>query len=68
MQDKKLEEIEKEIQENRVILYMKGSKLMPSCGFSARVVGILQSLNVEFVTRDVLQDDLLREKIKQFSN
>ena len=63
-----LEEIEKDIKENRVVLFMKGSKLMPMCGFSGRVVDILQEQGVEFTTRDVLQDDDLRSNIKSYSD
>ncbi|MCB1116147.1 MAG: Grx4 family monothiol glutaredoxin [Chlamydiia bacterium] len=62
------EKIKQEIENNKIILFMKGSKLMPHCGFSARVVDILNKLDVKFETRDVLQDDALREGIKTFSN
>ena len=62
------EKIKQEIENNKIILFMKGSKLMPHCGFSARVVDILNKLGVKFETRDVLQDDALREGIKTFSN
>ena len=61
------EEIKHDIQNNRVILFMKGSKLMPLCGFSARVVDVLNQLDTPYETRDVLQDDLLREEIKAYS-
>lgn len=60
--------IQKDIDTHQILLYMKGSKLMPSCGFSARVVEILNSLNVNFETRNVLEDDLLRQGIKEFSD
>ena len=62
------EKIHQEIQENPIILYMKGSKHLPLCGFSARVVEILNTFNVEYVTRDVLEDDALRIAIKAYSN
>ncbi len=64
----KQDEIKKDIDANRIILYMKGSKLMPMCGFSARVVDILNQLGMPFETRDVLQDDELRSSIKEHSN
>ena len=61
-------EIKKDIENYPVILFMKGSKLMPLCGFSARVVDILNQHSVEYETRDVLKDDTLRQGIKEFSN
>jgi len=62
------EKIKEDIQKHRIILFMKGSKLMPLCGFSARVVDVLNRLEATYETRDVLQDDLLREGVKKFSN
>lgn len=66
--DKIFEEIKKDIAAHRVVLYMKGTKHFPQCGFSGKVVHILNELDVEFETRDVLQDDRLRSAIKEFSN
>ncbi|MEX0962190.1 MAG: Grx4 family monothiol glutaredoxin [Simkaniaceae bacterium] len=63
-----LAEIKEEIQNHAVILYMKGSKVMPMCGFSGRVVDLLKSYHVDFETRDVLKDDKLRQGIKEYSN
>ena len=63
-----LEIIQQDIKKHPVILYMKGSKYMPLCGFSARVVDILQELNAPFETRNVLEDDNLRQAIKEYSN
>ena len=62
-----LKQIEEEISNHPIILYMKGTKLMPMCGFSSIVVEILRSLDIEFETRNVLDDDQLREGIKQYS-
>lgn len=62
------DQIKKEIETYPVILYMKGSKIMPMCGFSAQVVNILMELGIEFETRDVLEDSELRQNIKTFSN
>lgn len=62
------DEIQNDIQENRIVLFMKGNKMMPSCGFSARVVDILTKLKADFVTRDVLKSDELRQNIKDFSS
>ena len=51
-----------------VFVFMKGSKLMPQCGFSNNVVQILNSLAVPFETFDVLSDMEIRQGIKEFSN
>lgn len=62
------EEIKKDIENHPIILFMKGSKLIPLCGFSARVVDVLNQQGVDYETRDVLKDDALRQGIKEFSN
>ena len=59
--------IQKDITDNRVMLFMKGNALFPQCGFSARVVQILSHLGVPFQTANVLEDAGLREGIKAFS-
>ena len=51
-----------------VLLFMKGSPLFPQCGFSSRAVAILQHLDVEFDSVDVLQDQDVRQGIKAFSD
>lgn len=51
-----------------VVLFMKGTRAQPQCGFSARVVDILDELLEDYVTRDVLSDTALREGIKTFSD
>ena len=60
--------IEREITDNPVMLYMKGTAMFPQCGFSARVVQILNHLGVPFATANVLEDPALRDGIKQFSS
>ena len=62
------ERIEGEINANPVVLYMKGTKVFPQCGFSAQTVQILSLLGVEFKDVDVLADNMLRNGIKEFSN
>lgn len=62
------QKIEKQISSHPVILYMKGTKERPECGFSAQVVEILKELNVDFVTYNVLADPELRQGIKDFSD
>lgn len=51
-----------------IVVFMKGSKLMPQCGFSNNVVQILNSLGVPFETFDVLSDPEIRNGIKEFSD
>ncbi|HEX6273265.1 MAG TPA: Grx4 family monothiol glutaredoxin [Polyangiaceae bacterium] len=59
--------IRRAIEENPVVLYMKGTRAQPQCGFSASVVAILDTLLPDYVTVDVLADASLREGIKEFS-
>ena len=61
---KKIETI---VNENEVVLFMKGTSSMPQCGFSSRVAGILNFLEIEFKDINVLQDDSIRQGIKDFS-
>lgn len=56
------------VQDNRVLVFMKGSKLMPQCGFSNNVVQILNTLGIPYETFDVLQDAEIRQGIKEYSN
>ncbi|MDB5662194.1 MAG: glutaredoxin-like protein [Sphingomonas bacterium] len=51
-----------------VLLFMKGTPLFPQCGFSSRAIAILDHLGVEYATVDVLQDQGIRQGIKQFSD
>lgn len=61
--------IKKDITENDVVLYMKGTKQIPQCGFSATVVQVLERVGVtEFKDVNVLADQEVREGIKQFTN
>ena len=60
--------IETLIGSSPVFIFMKGSKLMPQCGFSKNVVQIFHSLGVPFETFDVLSDMEIRQGIKEFSN
>lgn len=62
------DEIAKEIAENDVVLYMKGTPVFPQCGFSSVAVQILSSLGVKFKAVDVLKDPDVRQGIKEFSN
>ncbi len=60
--------IEDLINSNSIMVFMKGTKLMPQCGFSNNVVQILNALGMDFETFDVLSDLDIREGIKEFSN
>ena len=62
------ERIQKVIQENQIMLFMKGSPDFPQCGFSGRAVQILEACGVQFGSADVLTDPELREGIKAYSN
>ena len=60
--------INQEINNNDVILFMKGTPTFPMCGFSATVVQILTNLNIKFHSINVLDNPEIREGIKSFSN
>jgi monothiol glutaredoxin len=62
------ERIETLINSNKIMVFMKGNKLMPQCGFSNNVVQILNVLGVPFETFDVLSDYEIRQGIKEYSN
>ncbi len=62
------DQIAKDIAENDVVLYMKGTPVFPQCGFSSVTVQILSHLGVKFKAVDVLKDPDVRQGIKEFSN
>ena len=62
------EQIKKDINENDVVLYMKGTPVQPMCGFSAMTVQILSHMGVKFKGVNVLEDPALRQGIKEFAN
>ena len=62
------EAISAEVEGNDVVLYMKGTKEMPQCGFSSRVAGVLNYMGVEFRDVNVLADEAIRDGIKSFSD
>jgi monothiol glutaredoxin len=59
--------IETLVASSKVLVFMKGNKLMPQCGFSNNVVQILSALGIPFETFDVLSDMEIRQGIKEFS-
>lgn len=68
MTDSIKQTIQQDIDSNPVMLFMKGDADFPQCGFSARVVQILQHIGAPFKTANVLADATLRQGIKDFSN
>ncbi|MEO0539853.1 MAG: Grx4 family monothiol glutaredoxin [Cyanobacteria bacterium P01_A01_bin.105] len=56
------------VSDHKIMVFMKGTKLMPQCGFSNNVVQILNTLGVPFETADVLADYDIRQGIKEYSN
>ena len=61
-------QIQEKISQNDVVLFMKGTKEMPQCGFSSRVAGVLNYMGVQFSDVNVLADEGLRQGIKEFSD
>ena len=60
--------IKSEINSQDVVLFMKGTPVMPQCGFSAAVVGVLSHIGVQFRGVNVLEDEQIREGIKVYSD
>ncbi|MDR9428054.1 MAG: Grx4 family monothiol glutaredoxin [Salibaculum sp.] len=61
-------QIDETVKANDVVLYMKGTKSMPQCGFSQRVAGVLNFMGVEFTDINVLADDDIRQGIKDYAD
>ena len=61
-------QIQSEIDENDIVLFMKGTPMFPQCGFSAAIAQALTSMKVKFKGVDVLENSNLRQGIKDFSN
>jgi monothiol glutaredoxin len=62
------ERIEKLLNENKVVLFMKGTQNFPMCGFSSRACAILQDMGVKFRDVNILEDEELRQGIKEYGN
>jgi monothiol glutaredoxin len=60
--------IEQILNDNKVVLFMKGTANFPMCGFSGRAVGILQDLGVDFYSVNVIEDSEMRDAIKIYGN
>jgi|TARA_R110000787_G_scaffold62488_2_gene141292 monothiol glutaredoxin len=62
------DKIKDTVTNNTVVLFMKGTKTMPQCGFSSRVAGVLNFMGIEYTDVNVLADDTIRQGIKDFSD
>jgi monothiol glutaredoxin len=62
------QKIDELVKQNKIMVFMKGNKLMPQCGFSNTVVQILNTFGVPYETVDVLADPEIRQGIKEYSN
>lgn len=60
--------IDETVKSNDVVLYMKGTKAMPQCGFSSRVAGVLNYMGVAYADVNVLEDEAIRQGIKDYSD
>ena len=67
MNEKTKQRIESDIKNNKVMLYMKGTPQEPQCGFSAQVMGVLNKYNVTVKTFNILEDEEIRQGIKEYS-
>lgn len=63
-----IEKIEQQLASQPVVLYMKGTPDFPQCGFSSRVVQVLQECGAEYRAVNILEDQELREALKDYSN
>ena len=61
-------QIRETVDANDVVLFMKGTKTMPQCGFSSRVAGVLNYMGVDFADVNVLEDENIRQGIKDYSD
>ncbi|WP_296424334.1 Grx4 family monothiol glutaredoxin [Yoonia sp.] len=63
-----VDKIKDTVTANQVVLFMKGTKSMPQCGFSSRVAGVLNFMGVDFADVNVLADEEIRQGIKDYSD
>lgn len=67
MDDALKQRIESDIKNNKVMLYMKGTPNEPQCGFSAQAISVLKTYDIPFETFNVLEDEDIRQGIKEYS-
>ena len=60
--------IKQQLEQNTIVLYMKGSPSFPQCGFSSKAVQLLKQCQADFFAVNVLEDDEIREGIKRYGN
>jgi len=60
--------IDETVNQHDVVLFMKGTKSMPQCGFSSRVAGVLNYMGVQYADVNVLEDEEIRQGIKDYSD
>jgi monothiol glutaredoxin len=63
-----LEKIDGLVKKDKVVLFMKGNKTFPMCGFSAAVVQVLNNLGVDYADYNILEDEELRQGVKDYTN
>jgi len=68
MDEQLKQQIEDRIKSKKVFLFMKGTPDFPECGFSMKVVNILKSLNVDFGHCNILEDEEMRQGVKEYAN
>lgn len=68
MDDQIRQRIENELKKNKIMLYMKGSPEAPQCGFSAQAVAILKEHDVPFHSFNILNDESIRQGLKEYAN
>ena len=68
MDDQIRQRIENDLKKNKIVLYMKGSPQAPQCGFSAQAVAILKEHDVPFHSFNILNDESIRQGLKEYAN
>ncbi len=68
MEEQAKQRIENDIKNNKIMLYMKGTPDEPQCGFSAQVVSVLKSYGALFGSFNILEDEEVRQGIKEYSD
>lgn len=67
MPENVLDKIKSQVESSKIMIYMKGDRMLPRCGFSAATVEVFEQLGYPYETVDVLQDESIREGVKQFT-
>lgn len=68
MNEETKKKIENILEQNRIVLFMKGTPQFPQCGFSARAVAILNEIKAQFQSFNVFDDEEIRQGIKEYGN